>query len=281
MAITTYSQLKNATVNIIGGESDSTSGVNNGTLAINFEFTLYSGTTPAGGVALNSWADTATKNPLGGVYNNLVASAGKSLYITSAKFGRPSNSTVISSATGIIFDILLITSADSSGTALDAVGTGVKTINTTTMAARDDDASTNGKGVYAALKLTSNWSTGAGTATINYTNSAGVSGRTGTMIDASLGNIAPGTYLFDLQAGDLGVRSIQELQFSVDHVSGTCSLYLVRPILVLGHDYSPGANYHNALSLGLPKLMDNSILIPGFFRRNSFNYAYTLSIAEG
>lgn len=81
---------------------------------------------------------------------------------------------------------------------------------------------TSGEGVVAALEVLSTWTASvAQTATINYTNQAGVSGRTSravaigsTNANGSVDNIR----FFPLQEGDTGIRSIQGVT-----LSGSCA----------------------------------------------------------
>jgi hypothetical protein len=73
--------------------------------------------------------------------------------------------------------------------------------------------------------------TGAGTPTITigYTNSAGTASRTATNIIATVASSAIGaTYFIGLQAGDVGVRSVQSLTLSATWTSGTINLVAYR-----------------------------------------------------
>lgn len=112
--------------------------------------------------------------------------------------------------------------------------TTAQTVSSVTLPARDNAGSTNGAGVTAwlyASVATTNGSAIANT-TISYTNSAGTSGRTGTV---SLGGwpatATAGTFIpFTLAGGDVGVRSIQSITLGTSYVTGTISLMLIRDI---------------------------------------------------
>ena len=79
----------------------------------------------------------------------------------------------------------------------------------------------------------------ASNATVSYTNSDGVSGRTATL-SAIVGSQAPATPVigtliwFNLAAGDKGVRSIQSITLGTSWVSGSISLMITRDIATIG-----------------------------------------------
>lgn len=94
-----------------------------------------------------------------------------------------------------------------------------------------DTPSTNGHGVLLAVEVSANVGAGTPTITISYTNSAGTSGRTGTNILATVASpIIGATYFIGLQAGDVGVRSVQSLTLSATWTSGTINLVAFRSI---------------------------------------------------
>jgi hypothetical protein len=112
--------------------------------------------------------------------------------------------------------------------------TTAQTVSSVALPARDNAGTTNGTGVTAwlyASVATTNGSAITNT-TISYTNSAGTSGRTGTV---SLGGwpatATAGTFIpFALAAGDVGIRSIQSITLGTSYVAGTVNLMLVRDI---------------------------------------------------
>lgn len=128
--------------------------------------------------------------------------------------------------------------------------------------ARDASASTNGAGVLLALECSSaTGNVGAITnTTVSYTNSAGTSGRTATL--ASFPATAPqGTFvLFSLQAGDVGVKSVQSITLGTSYVSGQIHLVTFRWIADLAVPTANVAAVAGPTTLGFPKVWDNSVL---------------------
>jgi hypothetical protein len=109
--------------------------------------------------------------------------------------------------------------------------------------ANDTAPSTNGHSVLLALEVSA--VTGAGTPvyTINYTNSNNVAGRTATLISATSATSPAGTtYLFGLQAGDNGVRSVQSVTASATWTSGTVNLVAYRIIATMEINPAGGGN---------------------------------------
>jgi hypothetical protein len=116
----------------------------------------------------------------------------------------------------------------------DAVGEDQAMDNTVALSARGN----SGAGVQIMAVAQSASST-IGTFTVNYTNSAGVAGRTseatftkvvaggGTLV-SSTSNVVAGSHQFiNLQAGDTGVRSIESVNFSAAG-GGLMALVLVK-----------------------------------------------------
>lgn len=135
-----------------------------------------------------------------------------------------------------------------------------------TWVARDASASTNGSAVFLALEcsvVTGNAGAITNT-TVSYTNSAGTAGRTATFpVGGGFPITAPaGTFvLFSLQAGDVGVRSVQSITLGTSYVSGQVHLVAFRLICELPP--GPIAAVTNMLSftqLGRPTVWDNSVL---------------------
>lgn len=115
--------------------------------------------------------------------------------------------------------------------------TTAQAITTPTLPARDVNGSTNGDGLMIGLLVTAASTNAAvnNTMTVSYTNSGGTSGRTATLTN-NAGNMLPasavvGTIVwFNLQAGDIGVRSIQSITLAVSMTTGSVSLLIARPI---------------------------------------------------
>jgi hypothetical protein len=109
---------------------------------------------------------------------------------------------------------------------------------------------TDGVGVMAWLEVTTAFGTGTGTFTFGddgYTNSAGVTGRQHgvtvlTVASAALNRLPHGggitlnnnySPFLPLQAGDVGIRSVQSVAFTAAHSAGVCALVLGKPLAVI------------------------------------------------
>lgn len=107
--------------------------------------------------------------------------------------------------------------------------TTAQTINSVAWPARDKNGSTNGEGVYIGLEVSTLTGAGASVISISYTNSSGVAGRTGTAVPLYVAaSIAGSFYMFALQAGDTGVRSVQTYTSTVSMTSGVVHLVAYR-----------------------------------------------------
>lgn len=142
------------------------------------------------------------------------------------------------------------------------VTTGAQSITQPTLPARDANASTNGEGVMLALEVTA--ATSATTPVLSaftYTNSAGTGSRSATFIDAFGNSYPAGSFLrVALQAGDIGVRSVQSINFSTAWTSGTFGLVAYRLIAALELTAALIPNAIDALTGGMPRIMDSSCL---------------------
>lgn len=135
----------------------------------------------------------------------------------------------------LLFDVLWVNSG------LAITTTTAQAITTPTLPARDINGTTNGEGCMIAILCTAavGLAAVASNATVSYTNSDGVAGRTATL-SAIVGSQAPATPVigtliwFNLQAGDKGVRSIQGITLGTTWVSGTISLMITRDIATIG-----------------------------------------------
>ena len=135
-----------------------------------------------------------------------------------------------------------------------------QTVNSATLPARDNAGSTNGDGVLAALEVSAGTGAGTPTLTLSYTNQAGTASRTATNVISTVASSAAGSvYLFGLQAGDTGIRSIQTYTQSATWTSGTVNLVLYRPLIYLE---LPGALVPNAVDFitsGGVRMFDGSV----------------------
>lgn len=125
--------------------------------------------------------------------------------------------------------------------------------------ARDVDGSTNGEGVQAALYVSAA-TTNAGVitnTTLTYTDQDGNAGNTAAMFPV-VGYQAPataviGTWIpFFLAAGDRGIRSVQTITLGTSYVTGSLSLVLYRPIMVLPNLAAIGSLGHGQQFFSAP-----------------------------
>ena len=121
--------------------------------------------------------------------------------------------------TFILADVLWVNSG------LVVTTTTAQTITQPTLPARDNLGTTNGYGVGAGLLVTTATTNAAviNNITLQYTNSDGVAGRTGTMsypATAVIGTFVP----FQLAQGDIGIRSIQSITLGTSLTAGAVSL---------------------------------------------------------
>ena len=158
--------------------------------------------------------------------------------------------------------------------------TSAQNSTTPTFPARDANGATSGAGVYIGLEVSA--ATGAGTPTLTmaYTNSGGTASRSTTNVDATVATSAAGTfYRLGLQAGDVGVQSVQSLTLSATWTSGTINLVAYRIIaaLELCSDQTSGAI--DLLTSGMPQIYNGTvpflIFVPSATTTNSLWGTYT------
>lgn len=138
--------------------------------------------------------------------------------------------------------------------------TTAQTVNSVAWPARDVAGSTNGNGVYVGLEISATVGTGTATPTISYTNQAGTSGKTGSMVVTYVASSLIGTfYPFSLAAGDTGVRSIQTVTLGVSMSSGSISLVAYRVLARLELTTALVPNAVDALTSGFIRMYDNTV----------------------
>lgn len=139
---------------------------------------------------------------------------------------------------------------------------GAQAITSPTWPARDSSGGTNGLGVMLALETSS--ATGNGSpitnTTVSYTNSSGTAGRTATMASYPATAVQGTFVMFALQAGDVGVRSVQSITLGTSYVSGQVNLIAFRSIADMAITASNVMSTLAADQLGFPNVWDNSVL---------------------
>lgn len=161
----------------------------------------------------------------------------------------------------VIFDRLWHNSGIVIGT------TTAQTVNSVTLPARDRKGTTNGEGCWLFLEVYGVDTTNAAaitTITASYTNSAGVAGRTAMIYNWPATTRVGTMVMFDLQAGDVGVQSVQSITLgtAITGTTPTLHLSICRPILWCAHNNSGSSalTREDALSMALPKLFDDTCL---------------------
>lgn len=151
---------------------------------------------------------------------------------------------VASSVAGrfVVVDVLWVNDA------IVPTTTTIQAVASVALPARDAIGGTTGVGCCAGILVTAATTNAGDIATIvlDYTNAAGTAGRTGTMAGfATTANVGT-VHWFELQAGDTGVRSIQNITLGTSMVSGSISLFIGRrlcgatvPVLNSGSFGSP------------------------------------------
>jgi hypothetical protein len=139
--------------------------------------------------------------------------------------------------------------------------TTAQAITPVALPSRDNNGLTDGSGVLAALEVSTTGTAGAITnTTMSYTNELGVSGRTGTIASFPatplLGTFVP----FLLQAGDLGVRSVQSVTLGTAYTTAVIHLVLYREICSLGSVMPNVVTSAGPVELALPRVYDSSVL---------------------
>lgn len=127
--------------------------------------------------------------------------------------------------------------------------------------ARDANGSTDGEGVMVGIEVrtaTTNGSAITNTSMV-YADQGGDTPNTATM--ASFPATAqPGTFVpFQLAAGDTGVRSISSVTLGTSYGTGVLHLVAYRILAQIGVPAAGAGSELDALSLGLPRLYDNTV----------------------
>lgn len=123
----------------------------------------------------------------------------------------------------------------------------------------NDAPSALGHNVMIAAEVSAAMGAGTPTLTLGYTNSEGTAARTATNTLATAATAPAGTtYFFGLQAGDVGVRSVQSYTQSATWTSGTINLVAYR-ILADIDIPSNGPGVIDPLTGGLPQVYNGTV----------------------
>lgn len=147
---------------------------------------------------------------------------------------------------------------DNSG--LSVTSTSAQAITPATIPARDNNGTTNGAGVLAAVEWSAAGGSGTPNITLTYTDQDGNTGATSVIV---VGNATPaaGTFeLLSLAAGDTGIRAPTSFIQSATRTSGTMHLVLFRLLATLELTAANIGNAIDALTSGMPRIYDDSCL---------------------
>lgn len=143
---------------------------------------------------------------------------------------------------------------------ISPTATTLQTINSVEFPPRDSNGTSEGEQVMLGLEVVRATGSGVPSFTVEYTNSKGVANRTATLTQPTTANSVVGTmYLFALQEGDTGVRSVQSIQSSASWTTGTIQLVAFRVISTLELMGSGVPNAVDVLTSGMPRLFDDSV----------------------
>lgn len=125
--------------------------------------------------------------------------------------------------------------------------------------ARCGDGTANGANIMAAIEWSAAGGAGTPTVTLTYTDQDGNTGATGTFAGVATPPI--GTFeIFTLAAGDTGIRAPTSFIQSATRTSGTMHLVLFRVLAQVEVTSANIGNAIDALTAGLPRIYDNSVL---------------------
>jgi hypothetical protein len=148
--------------------------------------------------------------------------------------------------------------------ALVVTTTTPQAVNSVAWPARDQDGAVDGKGVMVGIEVSTATTNAAAitTMTLGYTNSAGVPGRVGTVLPTTgfPATAIAGTFVpFLLDAGDVGVRSIQNVTLATSLLTGVVHLVAYRTLARVDVPLANTGNFIDANTGGLPRLYDNTV----------------------
>lgn len=135
-----------------------------------------------------------------------------------------------------------------------------QTVTSAAFPARDINGTTNGDGVLLGLEVSAACGAAAPTITVGYTNSGNTASRTATNSFATANSPVAGSFFpIGLQAGDIGVRSVQNLTLSVSWVSGTINLVAYRVLAALELPSNATPNAIDSVTSGFPRMFNGTV----------------------
>lgn len=142
---------------------------------------------------------------------------------------------------------------------LVVTSTTAQAITPATLPARSGDGTTNGANVMAAIEWSATGGAGTPAVTLTYTDESGNTGASALMTGVATPPI--GTFeIFTLAAGDTGIRAPTSFIQNATRTSGTMHLVLFRVLAQVEVTSANIGNAVDALTAGLPRIYDNSVL---------------------
>lgn len=210
--------------------------------------------------------------PGAGAYNTTLAGATRSnADAGSLSKGNPASGNaylynLVASASGQA-GVLYLVDRLWQGGGLNVTLTTAQTVNSVAWPSRcptsaiNDAPDANGHGIMVGVEVSAATGAGTPTLTLGYTNSAGTASRTATNVVPTVATSPIGTfYPIGLQAGDVGVRSIQTLTLSATWTSGTINLVAYRVIAAVPLVAAGVPSQVDWISGGAARIYDSSCL---------------------
>lgn len=141
---------------------------------------------------------------------------------------------------------------------LNVTLTTAQAITPAALPARDRTGTTNGDDVLAAIEWSATGGAGVPLVTLTYTDQSGNAGATGTF--TGVATPVAGTFeIFNLAAGDTGVRAPTSYIANATRTSGTMHLVLFRILAQLEITSANIGNAIDALTGGMPQIFNGSV----------------------
>jgi hypothetical protein len=166
-------------------------------------------------------------------------------------------------------------------TGISVTTTTAQTINSSAWPARDNSGLSTGYSVYVALEVgaTTTNASAVTTIQISYTNTDGVSGRTGYIPTFPATAVANTFCPFSIQGPDRGVKSIESITLGTSLGAGTVHLVVYR--YILGHYPLMSSIPTNIYTSGFNKIYNDSCLfLPTCSSSASVAYVATMRLFE-
>jgi hypothetical protein len=160
---------------------------------------------------------------------------------------------------------------------LVVTSTAAQPITPAALPARDANGTTNGDQVFAAMEWSATGGAGVPTVTLTYTDQAGNTGNSATLTAVATPPV--GTFeLFNLAAGDSGVRAPTSFIQSATRTSGTMHLVLFRVLAQIGVTAANLESAVDAWTGGRPRLYDGTspevVWFPAVTTATNFSMQY-------